>query len=583
MTSIRTNASAIAALQTLRSLTSALGTEQRMVSSGLRVGSATDNAAYWSISTTMRSDNMAVSAVSDALGLGAAKVDVAYAGLGAVIDILSEMKARLVAAEEDGVDKAKIQSELDQLKEQVRNIATSSSFSGVNWLNTEIADIYDKTLNRAGVVSSFVRGAEGVGVKKMDVDLSQIALFNSTGGGLLQADPRDLGTIGGLRFPFSPDGTMSNYSVGNKGGYRPSDVRFMFNGPLAFGVGDEISFYVTIDADNPADPISPPYHPGDTSHIVINRATVDAVLPSANGVISTYKEYAAVLTRALSGSGATAAIYREYDPPWSKNIVDVPDQIGISYIGNSSLDGSSLQITGFTSTVGSGGLSNSAIQYGERRSSMTLNFEPFRVYEEVVVNFDFSVGRESSVSYSFDKDYVNSLLGVDDGLIATSDDMATLLNSLIARPDIIIEATSGNAISVRTDPSIDRKSGQKSGVGFWEISVNIEPIPKLNFLEIDIEQNPTMVSTYITYIETVTGRITDAAATLGAIGKRIDLQSEFTTRLMDTISKGVGRLVDADMNEASTRLKALQSQEQLAIQALQIANSEPQDILRLFQ
>ncbi|WP_457811720.1 hypothetical protein [Sinorhizobium meliloti] len=88
------------------------------------------------------------------------KVDLAYAGLDAVLDVLSEVKARLVAAEEDGVDKAKIQSELDQLKEQVRNIATSSSFSGVNWLNTEIADIYDKTLNRAGVVSSFVRVAE---------------------------------------------------------------------------------------------------------------------------------------------------------------------------------------------------------------------------------------------------------------------------------------------------------------------------------------------------------------------------------------------------------------------------------------
>lgn len=101
---------------------------------------------------------MAISAVSDALGLGAAKVDVAYAGLDAVIDVLGEVKARLVAAEEDGVDKAKIQSELDQLKEQVHSIATSSSFSGINWLSTDIADIYDKTLNSTSVVSSFVRG-----------------------------------------------------------------------------------------------------------------------------------------------------------------------------------------------------------------------------------------------------------------------------------------------------------------------------------------------------------------------------------------------------------------------------------------
>lgn len=110
MTSIVTNFSSLAALQTLRSIHSQLSATQGQVSSGLSVATASDNAAYWSISTTMRSDSMAISAVSDALGLGAAKVEVAYAGLDAVLDALSEVKARLVAAEEDGVDKTKIQS-----------------------------------------------------------------------------------------------------------------------------------------------------------------------------------------------------------------------------------------------------------------------------------------------------------------------------------------------------------------------------------------------------------------------------------------------------------------------------------------
>lgn len=123
MTSILTNISAMSALQTLRSISSGLADIQRQVSSGLRVGTAADNAAYWSISTTMRSDNMAISAVSDALGLGAAKVDTAYAGMSAVIDVLQEFKAKLVAAKEPGVDKAKIQTELEQLKQQVMSIA----------------------------------------------------------------------------------------------------------------------------------------------------------------------------------------------------------------------------------------------------------------------------------------------------------------------------------------------------------------------------------------------------------------------------------------------------------------------------
>ncbi|MEY9785236.1 flagellin [Sinorhizobium fredii] len=584
MTSILTNSSALAALQTLRSINSNLAETQSRVSSGLRVAVAADNAAYWSISTTMRSDNMAISAVSDALALGAAKVDVAYSGVNAVIDVLNEFKAKIIAAEEEGVDKAKIQVELNQLKEQVQSIATSASFSGANWLNTDIDDIYDRTLNRASTISSFTRDAAGgVSVKTMDVNLSEVALFNSTGGGLLQADPRDLGTIGGLRFSTSSD-AMSTYSAGNTSGSAPSDNIFTFSGPLTFGVGDQISFDVTIDADNPADGILAPYYLGQTTSIAIDRATVDAVLPSANGVISTYKQYASVLSYALSGSGATATTYWKYDPPNQTKIkVDIPDLVGIVYIGNATLDGSSIQIIGLTSTVGSGGLASTSVDYGVRSSSMTLDFEEFEVFEDVVVSFSLRVDNESSVSYSFDKAYVNSLLGAEDGVVATSADMATLLNSLIARPDVIIEATDGSTVSVRTDPAIDRKSGQKSGIGFWGIKVNIEPIPKMNFLEIDIERNPDTVGSYITYIETVTGRIIDAAAVLGAIGKRIDMRSEFASKLMATVDTGIGRLVDADMDEESTRLKALQTQAQLAVQALQIANSDSQNILQLFR
>lgn len=109
MVSIHTNAGAISALQALRTINSGMASAQGQVSSGLRIQTAAENAAYWSISTTMRSDSKAVSAVQDALGLGAAKVETAYAGMEAVVGILSEFKSKLVAAKEPGVDKSKIQ------------------------------------------------------------------------------------------------------------------------------------------------------------------------------------------------------------------------------------------------------------------------------------------------------------------------------------------------------------------------------------------------------------------------------------------------------------------------------------------
>jgi flagellin len=84
-------------------------------------------------------------------------------------------------------------------------------------------------------------------------------------------------------------------------------------------------------------------------------------------------------------------------------------------------------------------------------------------------------------------------------------------------------------------------------------------------------------------VDTALGEMTDAATVLGAAKKQIDMQKSFTTSLMDSIDRGVGQLVDADMNKESTRLQALQVQQQLGIQALSIANSTSQNILALFK
>jgi flagellin len=65
MTSIMTNTAATAALSTLKSINSDLDTTQGRISSGLRVETASDNAAYWSIATEMRSDTKALSTVQD--------------------------------------------------------------------------------------------------------------------------------------------------------------------------------------------------------------------------------------------------------------------------------------------------------------------------------------------------------------------------------------------------------------------------------------------------------------------------------------------------------------------------------------
>ncbi|RUW25051.1 flagellin, partial [Mesorhizobium sp. M4B.F.Ca.ET.013.02.1.1] len=93
----------------------------------------------------------------------------------------------------------------------------------------------------------------------------------------------------------------------------------------------------------------------------------------------------------------------------------------------------------------------------------------------------------------------------------------------------------------------------------------------------------TAIDTALGSVETALGKLSTGAASLGAAKSRIDTQKSFLSNLSDSIDKGVGSLVDADMNKESTRLQALQVQQQLGIQALSIANGNSQSILSLFR
>ncbi|SFK65774.1 flagellin, partial [Pseudovibrio ascidiaceicola] len=117
-------------------------------------------------------------------------------------------------------------------------------------------------------------------------------------------------------------------------------------------------------------------------------------------------------------------------------------------------------------------------------------------------------------------------------------------------------------------------------------ATTLEP---MSFLDIDIStlgNNAVDNGILAAYIDVVDGQlsaITDAATELGSAKSRVDMQKEFASNLSDAIDRGIGQLVDADMNAESTRLQALQTQQQLGIQALSIANSGSQNILSLFR
>ncbi|WP_374764539.1 flagellin [Yunchengibacter salinarum] len=89
-------------------------------------------------------------------------------------------------------------------------------------------------------------------------------------------------------------------------------------------------------------------------------------------------------------------------------------------------------------------------------------------------------------------------------------------------------------------------------------------------------------ATQVTNLEASISNVNSALSSLGSFSQRVELQQEFSTRLSDSIETGVGNLVDADLAKESANLQALQTKQQLGLQALGIANQAPQTITSLF-
>ena len=110
-----------------------------------------------------------------------------------------------------------------------------------------------------------------------------------------------------------------------------------------------------------------------------------------------------------------------------------------------------------------------------------------------------------------------------------------------------------------------------------------------SILDLDVAALTTSVSDtadleqIIKWVDQGLSAMINSAANLGALKSRIDSQSDFVRVLMEAVERGVGTLVDADMTEESTKLQALQVQQQLGVQSLSIANQSSQNILSLFK
>jgi flagellin len=169
MSSILTNTSSMVALDTLRNINRGLESVQSEISTGKKINSAKDNASIWAISTVMSTDVDSFKQITDSLNLGSSTVGVARSAAEQVTSLLQDMKSLIVSAQEENVDRTKIQADIQALSDNIEGIVGAAQFNGLNLID-------GSSTTDVTVLASLDRTSSGVTVSSISVDRVDLSL-----------------------------------------------------------------------------------------------------------------------------------------------------------------------------------------------------------------------------------------------------------------------------------------------------------------------------------------------------------------------------------------------------------------------
>lgn len=175
--SVNTNTGAMIALQNLNATSRQLDFVQNRINTGLQVNGAKDNSSIYAIAQNMRGDIKALTAVSQSVARATSITDVAMAAGESISDLLVEMKAKAVAANDPSLDansRAAIDEDFKSLLSQIQTIIANSDFDGANILNGSLT-VGLSVLANADATNSITVLAQDMSVSGSIITLSSTA------------------------------------------------------------------------------------------------------------------------------------------------------------------------------------------------------------------------------------------------------------------------------------------------------------------------------------------------------------------------------------------------------------------------
>ncbi|MBL4917008.1 flagellin [Tabrizicola sp. DMG-N-6] len=511
MSSILTNTSAMVALQTLKSINSNLAKVQNEISTGKAVASAKDNAAVWAISKVMESDVQGFKGIADSLSLGSSTISVARQASESVTDLLIEIKEKIVAAQEENVDRGKIQTDIGFLRDQIKSVVGAAQFYGLNMIqgtdDVNILSSLDRASDGSVTASNITVNRQdltsGAGVYGSGTVLTPNATVSDTAANALN----NQGNTAEITLTAAADYSTAagTFSVGG--------VSFSFAAGELGGATDDQDVAAGILAGR------------------INALGIEGISASATGAVVEITsarafEGAAVEISGLGGAAAGTEITALNGDPVNLTLGEIAERAQ-----NVTFDPAAAVNDGDGYRVSFGG------------NTFTYVAGPGQSMEDVARGLKTAIDGE----------------GLDGITTRVAQDSAGAWQLKI----------DNDTVTDMTLAAVGNAGGTASGGLFGLDGIDVS--------------TTAQAASALDNIEGMINRAIEASADFGSAQKRIDIQNDFVGKLSDALKAGIGTMVDADMEEASARLQALQVQQQLGIQALSIANQSPQSILSLFR
>jgi flagellin len=503
MSSILTNNGAMVALQTMRQINRGMESVQDQISTGLKVGSAKGNAATWAISKVMESDVTGFRAIRENIALGSSTVNVARNAAETTTKLLTEIKEKIVQAQEDNVDRGKIQEDINQLRGQIETVINSAQFNGLSLVNGS---------EREQVLSSLDRSAAGVNPNSISVLKQDLTMREAVFGTAPARAEQPALTVPGT-------------------------------------TGAAATQAVTVSAAGTA---------GTENSLTINGVTVNYLSGADTNATATNLNAAIAASTELADIGITAAV--------ATNVVT------FSFNGEARVEG----VT-FAAGTGAG-------------TATLTGTAPFAAAgAEIEIGAGAMQGGDSFRVTIDGEDYefvANSRSTAADALSSLAEQINAggAAYATVRDGSLFVAQNSGAGLTMTGT----RASGGQAAGGLQALNnIDVADFSSVLTPGMSAEDQRAAIRTSLEGalgdIESLIQTSIDAASEFGSVQKRLEIQSDFVGNLMDSLRSGIGALVDADMEEASARLQALQVQQQLGIQALTIANQQPQNILALFR